>query len=310
MSNFEPQDDADAWISKGISLARLDRFAEAIQCYYKALEINPKSAEAWYNKGVVLNSLGCFNEAIGCYYKALEINPQNANAWYCKGVSLISLGCINDAINCLDKALEINPQRAEAWATKAYAENELGKVDEALSCCRRALEIDSKLKGARDLLVVIYYKKGDYEALVTCSQETLRLTPEDLKARIMLSEALALSNKLADAEAEAQKALETVYAADYAKAEDLSVIYQQLGILSVMRGHERALEYFEKAIKANQRDQWMYKVADAYLLLNMMGSLMEGTPQERRARLLGLAKARECSDSYRSYLQWKENSVL
>jgi tetratricopeptide (TPR) repeat protein len=122
----------------------------------------------------------------------------------------------------------------------------------------------------------------------------------------MVSEALALANKLADAEAQAQKALEYLYAADYADPEGLAAIYQQLGILSVMRGHEGALEYFEKAIKANQRDQWPYKLADACVILDMTGILMEGTPQQRRARLLGYAQQR--GREYSSYLEWKEAS--
>ena len=44
----------EAWElgNKGFSLANLGKSQEAIACYDRALEINPKYAEAWYNKGL------------------------------------------------------------------------------------------------------------------------------------------------------------------------------------------------------------------------------------------------------------------
>ncbi|MFQ5862912.1 MAG: tetratricopeptide repeat protein, partial [Candidatus Brocadiales bacterium] len=50
-----PQDaqaqNATEWLNKGVALGQLGRDQEAIKCYDKALEIDPKYAKAWYNKG-------------------------------------------------------------------------------------------------------------------------------------------------------------------------------------------------------------------------------------------------------------------
>jgi tetratricopeptide (TPR) repeat protein len=67
--------DADAYINKGLSLYYLGNNDEAIECYDKALEINPQNADAYYKKGLSLYYLGNNDEAIECYDKALEINP-------------------------------------------------------------------------------------------------------------------------------------------------------------------------------------------------------------------------------------------
>lgn len=72
--------------NKGLSLYNLKRYNEAIECYDKILEINPKDANAWYKKGVVLyQDLHKDEEVIKAYDKAIEINPNYALAWYKKG---------------------------------------------------------------------------------------------------------------------------------------------------------------------------------------------------------------------------------
>ena len=63
-----------AWLNKGVALAHLGKPREAIECYDKALEINPKLSDAWNNKGVALKALGRYEEATGCYDAALKIN--------------------------------------------------------------------------------------------------------------------------------------------------------------------------------------------------------------------------------------------
>ena len=60
----------------------------------------------------ILNSLGRHEEAIRCFDKALELDPKNAAVWYNKGVSLAGLGRHEEAIRSYDKALELDPKNA------------------------------------------------------------------------------------------------------------------------------------------------------------------------------------------------------
>ena len=58
------------WFSKGFALYELGRYEEAIECYDKAIELDPDYADAWKHKGDALYELGRYEEAIECYDKA------------------------------------------------------------------------------------------------------------------------------------------------------------------------------------------------------------------------------------------------
>ncbi|NLE27081.1 MAG: tetratricopeptide repeat protein [Clostridiaceae bacterium] len=144
---------AHAWNSKGDVLADLGRYNEAIQCYDRALEIDPKYAKAWSNKGIALKNFGRYAEAIQCYDRALKRDPKHADTWYNKGAALYDLGRYDEAIQCFDRALERDPKYAKAWNNKGIALKNFGRYDEAIQCFDRALEIDPEhtfAKSTRD----------------------------------------------------------------------------------------------------------------------------------------------------------------
>jgi tetratricopeptide (TPR) repeat protein len=63
-------------------LAFIDYKEAAIDCYDKAIALNPNFAEFYYNKGVVLYNLGKKEEAMASYDAALKLNPGYAQAVY------------------------------------------------------------------------------------------------------------------------------------------------------------------------------------------------------------------------------------
>jgi tetratricopeptide (TPR) repeat protein len=77
-----------AWSEKGLSLHNLGNNEEAIECYNKALEIDPNYAKVWNDKGAILTDLAKHEEAIECFDKSLELNPDEAMPWRSKAQSL------------------------------------------------------------------------------------------------------------------------------------------------------------------------------------------------------------------------------
>jgi hypothetical protein len=48
------------WINKGVNIAKLSKFDDAITACDKAIQIKPHDSCAWYNKGLE-QERGCFN---------------------------------------------------------------------------------------------------------------------------------------------------------------------------------------------------------------------------------------------------------
>ena len=73
-SRRNKDDDSDAWVNKGYSLAELKRHGEAIECCNVAIRLNPEDSDAWVNKGRSLKELGRDDEAKECFAKAKELD--------------------------------------------------------------------------------------------------------------------------------------------------------------------------------------------------------------------------------------------
>jgi tetratricopeptide (TPR) repeat protein/tRNA A-37 threonylcarbamoyl transferase component Bud32 len=197
----EPPQDLAAWEwnNKGVALDNLGKPQEAIECYDRALEINPRYAGAWYNKGTALDDLGKYQEAIVCYDEALEINPRYAEAWSNKGNTLYKLGKFQEAIVCYDEALEINPRYAEAWSNKGVALHGLGKHQEAIACYDKALEINPRLAKIWSNKGNALDDLGKYQEAIDCFDRALEINPRYAEAWYNKGTALDDLGKLQEA---------------------------------------------------------------------------------------------------------------
>ena len=124
-------------------------------------EINePDSDEIYNNKCLALINQYRFNEAIECYDKALKINPNDFRSWNNKAFTLHQLNRSNEAIECYNKSLEINPNFFEAWANKGFTLEYLDRFDEAAECYEKALVLSPNNPDMLNRLSIIKSKKN------------------------------------------------------------------------------------------------------------------------------------------------------
>ena len=181
---------ATFWKAKGASLNALGKCEEAITCFTKALEINPRlprSEMIWpphclANKGRALRSLGRNEEALACYSEALEIDPLHAGAWNNKGVLLNDLGRYQEALSCCSKAAEIDPQFSFAWQNLGIALRGLGRSEEAIACFIKAFKIDPQYTSSCFLMGVTLSELNRYEEAIACYSKALEIDPRDIDA--------------------------------------------------------------------------------------------------------------------------------
>ncbi|MDR3099004.1 MAG: tetratricopeptide repeat protein [Paraburkholderia sp.] len=145
----------------GSVLARLGRHEEALACYREARALAPADAAIHFNLGNALRALGDNAAAIAHLRRAVELAPGYAAAWVNLGTALGQTGDYRAAETCYRKAVELEPNAANLVCLGA-ALGAQGCNDEEEPYYRRALELDPQHADARQNLVWLKLKRGEY----------------------------------------------------------------------------------------------------------------------------------------------------
>jgi predicted O-linked N-acetylglucosamine transferase (SPINDLY family) len=85
----------------------LQRYAEAIEAYDRALALAPDNTLVLNNRGAALNEIKLHEEALATFDLAVALAPDYAEAYYNRGNALKGLRRIAEALESYEKALEI-----------------------------------------------------------------------------------------------------------------------------------------------------------------------------------------------------------
>ncbi len=73
--------DALEFFAKGHAELVEKHYAQAIEFFDRAIEVEPGNADAWSEKGIALALLGQNEKALECHERAVEIAPQVMGGW-------------------------------------------------------------------------------------------------------------------------------------------------------------------------------------------------------------------------------------
>ena len=73
-------DSIDELIKMGKKQLEDGQYDDALNLFQKAILLNQNDPDLWNLKGIALRSIGRYNEAIECFNKSLEIDPRDKNA--------------------------------------------------------------------------------------------------------------------------------------------------------------------------------------------------------------------------------------
>jgi tetratricopeptide (TPR) repeat protein len=79
--SFYGQNSDTAWFNKGYKADNDGKYKEAIKCYTKAIELNPKNDNFYYNRGQAKYILKKYKEAIEDYNKAIGLDSTQADVF-------------------------------------------------------------------------------------------------------------------------------------------------------------------------------------------------------------------------------------
>ncbi len=132
-------------IKQGEKEANRHNFNDALKCFEKAIEIDPKYDFSYGDKALILDKMGRFDESLEMYSKALELNPKNSITWYNNGLTYLNLQKIGEAIRCFDNAISIDEGYAKAWYNKGRCLDLQGDSEKAQVCLNKARKLDPLL---------------------------------------------------------------------------------------------------------------------------------------------------------------------
>ena len=138
-----------------------ERYNEAIECFKKAIELDPKDPAAYHNRGVFYNTKGEYDKAITDFNKAIELNPKNAEIYYTRGLFYHTKKEYDKAMIDFNKLIELNPKHGAAHTFRGSIYYIKEEYDKAISDFNKALELNP-----RDMLAY-HGKENSYKEKTT-----------------------------------------------------------------------------------------------------------------------------------------------
>jgi tetratricopeptide (TPR) repeat protein len=190
------------WFDLGFAESHLEKNAEAITAYKKAVELSPKWFEANLNLGLALAKAGKLTEAATSFRAATELKPgaggqqDVGNAWFSLAETL-EKSAPGESLAAYKKATELNPANAEARVGAGRILEAQGDAAGAEKEYLAAAKMGNP--GALERLIGFYLAQKRLADAESWLQKYLSANPGDLAAQLQLARVLALEGKTQDA---------------------------------------------------------------------------------------------------------------
>jgi tetratricopeptide (TPR) repeat protein len=173
----------------GQALSSKGLMEKAIECYKRAIRINPENAEAHYNLGNIYLALKRPEEAEDEYEKAIKARPNFANAYSNLGVAFVQRGKIYLALDRFLLAAELDPNNAEARLNLTTALAGKGSIDEAIAHYRKVVTLFPRNTNAGCWLAALLLQKGQPEQAIAEYERILKIDSNNAEAQAGLQKA-------------------------------------------------------------------------------------------------------------------------
>ena len=226
--------------ARGIVLAGLEKYDEALSDLDKAIELDAKNAGTYEIKALVLTQMKKYDEALAVLDQAQKLAPNSIEPWQQKRQIHLLQKKLDDAIYDLNKAIALDPSNADLLLLRSslYLEKgdkekaladakdavqllpknvtairdyvliltDMGKLDEALEYLNKSAAIDPSNTDLLKLRSLLYLKKGDKEKALADAKDAVQLSPKDVSGISNYAAILTDMGKFDEALAQLEKA--------------------------------------------------------------------------------------------------------
>ena len=170
----------EAYNGRGNAFIKLHNLDEAIINFNQAIKINPNYFEAYNNLGNAFINLEKLDQAMASYDQAIKIKPDYAHAYHGRAYTLMKSLKLEESVNNWNKAIKINPNFVDAYSERGHALVALNRLGEALESYNNAYTLNPNYKFLLGNLIHTKFK--------ICSWKSVAENLEELKNKILKTE--------------------------------------------------------------------------------------------------------------------------
>lgn len=219
-----------AWCNMGKVLGTLKRDSEALECFQKAININPNDTHALCGKANTLAGLEKYQQALQAVQALLVVDPTYIDAYVCKGYILLHTGRIGEAEAAYQKAVAMHDTGQQPIAL-----NGLGVCAKEKYLFRKALDYFDKAIAAKDDYAEAYSHRCDTlchlgrpKEGIEAGRKAVELDPSEPEWMISLAMAYGNAGLFSDAASQFEKVIDLEPKKDFAWF-GLATSYAELG---------------------------------------------------------------------------------
>jgi tetratricopeptide (TPR) repeat protein len=202
-----PESDS-ASIPAARGLRDAGRFDEAIAALQKGMQETPNDPVIYNELGTLCLLTNRPDSAVDCFERAVGLNPSFATAHYNLAAGLERQGRAAEAMVALRRAIALKPDFGSAYSRLGNLLQARGDKDEATACFRRAREFltDPAQRDLEDAKLLL--AEGQAEAAEPLLRNVIELDPDNSLAHAILGDVLGQEGHFDEARSVLQTAVE------------------------------------------------------------------------------------------------------
>ncbi|XP_057899404.1 small glutamine-rich tetratricopeptide repeat-containing protein beta isoform X1 [Melospiza georgiana] len=138
---------ADQLKDEGNNHMKEENYGAAVDCYTRAIELDPNNAVYYCNRAAAQSKLNNFREAIKDCESAIAIDPKYSKAYGRMGLALTSVNKYEEAVTSYQKALDLDPENDSYKSNLKIAEQKLRDVSSPAASLMQNPQIQQLMSG-------------------------------------------------------------------------------------------------------------------------------------------------------------------
>ncbi len=163
----------------GVSFQKTGRLADAVDCFTKAIALQPDLPEAHYHLGLAFSTMGNYEKAVEYFKKAVELRQDYLEALCAIGQVLTTQNVLAAAREWLTRAIAVDPGCSRAYFVLGLAYAKQGMLAKAINSYEKAIETDPDIPEYHINLCKSHVRFGDIAAARKSYDRAVSLSPNN-----------------------------------------------------------------------------------------------------------------------------------